>query len=223
MSGESILGKHGGYRQLRGFQVAQMVYDITVRFCERYIDRFSRTRDQMVQAARSGVQNIAEGSEAAATSKKTELKLTQVARASLEELKLDYEDFLRQHGLPQWDRHHPLRQRLVEARPQTADAVAAWVKEVARETPDDSRPTPSPTGSTRSTGSTSLPFHPLYAELSANAALTLVTVAGYLLDRHLQALSAAFEREGGFTERLYRVRSRSRQQQPSGPGGPAHG
>ncbi|MDX9981368.1 MAG: four helix bundle suffix domain-containing protein, partial [Lentisphaeria bacterium] len=110
----------------------------------------------------------------------------------------------------QWDRHHPLRQRLVEARPQTADAVAAWVKEFAREMPGNSRPNASPTAST------SLPFHPLYAELSANAALTLVTVAGYLLDRHLQALSAAFEREGGFTERLYRVRSRGRQ---TGSGG----
>jgi four helix bundle protein len=82
MDQERLIPKHGGYRKLLGFQVAQLVYDVTVRFCERYIDRFSRTRDQMVQAARSGVQNIAEGSQASATSKKTELKLTQVARAS---------------------------------------------------------------------------------------------------------------------------------------------
>ena len=96
--GESLIPKHGGYRNLKSFQLSQLVFDITVRFCEKYIDRFSRTKDQMVQAARSGVQNIAEGSQASATSKKTELKLTQVARASLEELKLDYEDFIRQKG-----------------------------------------------------------------------------------------------------------------------------
>jgi len=89
-----------GYRKLRSFQIAQLVFDVTVRFCDRYIEKRSRTHDQMVQAARSGVQNIAEGSQASGTSKKTELKLTNVARASLEELRLDYEDFLRQRGLP---------------------------------------------------------------------------------------------------------------------------
>ena len=87
---ERIIPPHGGYRKLRSFQTAQVVYDATVIFCERFVDKFSRTRDQMVQAARSGVQNIAEGSMASATSKKTELKLTNVARASLEELLLDY-------------------------------------------------------------------------------------------------------------------------------------
>ncbi|MDD2606020.1 MAG: four helix bundle protein, partial [Desulfobacteraceae bacterium] len=87
---EPLIPKHGGYRRLKSFQVAQLVYDVTVRFCELYVDRFSWTRDQMVQAARSGVQNIAEGSQASATSKKTELRLTNVARASLEELRLDY-------------------------------------------------------------------------------------------------------------------------------------
>ena len=73
-AGPSVLAVHGGYRKLQSFQVAQLVYDLTVRFCDRYIDRRSRTHDQMVQAARSGVQNIAEGSEAAATSSKMELK-----------------------------------------------------------------------------------------------------------------------------------------------------
>ena len=133
MSKEKLIGKHGGYARLKSFQVAQLVYDVTVRFCERYIDRFSRTRDQMVQAARSGVQNIAEGSQASATSKKTEIKLTQVARASLEELKLDYEDFLRQRDLPQWGRDDPLRQALVDRRCRTAEAVAAWIVERAKE------------------------------------------------------------------------------------------
>ena len=95
---ESLIPKHGGYRKLKSFQLAQLVYDVTVRFCDNYIDKRSRTHDQMVQAARSGVQNIAEGSMASATSKKTELKLTNVAKASLEELRLDYEDFFKASG-----------------------------------------------------------------------------------------------------------------------------
>ncbi len=129
---EKLIPKHGGFRKLKSFQVAQLVYDVTVRFCERYVDRFSRTRDQMVQAARSGVQNIAEGSQASATSKKMEIKLTQVARASLEELKLDYEDFLRQRGLAQWQRDNPLRQSLIVRRCQTADDVAWWIVDQVR-------------------------------------------------------------------------------------------
>src|ERR1700722_16787844 len=100
---EKLILPHGGYRKLKSFKVAQLTYDVTVRFCERYVDKRSRTHDQMVQAARSGVQNIAKGSQASGTSKKTELKLTNVARASLEELRLDYEDFLRQRQLPFWD------------------------------------------------------------------------------------------------------------------------
>jgi four helix bundle protein len=93
--GERLIPAHGGYRKLKSFRVAQLVYDVTVRFCDRYIERRSRTRDQMVQAARSGVQNFAGGSQASGTSRKMELKLTNVARASLEELRLDYEDFCR--------------------------------------------------------------------------------------------------------------------------------
>src|SRR6266436_7840786 len=98
---------HGGYRQLKSFQHAELVYDGTVKFCDRFIDRRSRTHDQMVQAARSGRQNIAEGSQASGTSKKFELKLVGVARASLEELLLDYEDFLRQRGLTLSGKDHP--------------------------------------------------------------------------------------------------------------------
>ena len=121
---DPLIPKHGGYRRLKSFQIAQLCYDVTVRFCDRYIDKRSRTHNQMVQAARSGVQNIAEGSAASGTSKKTELKLTSVARASLEELLLDYEDFLRQHGLPQWPKEDPRRAALVARRCTTADAVA---------------------------------------------------------------------------------------------------
>lgn len=104
---DDLIQRYGGYRQLRSFQCAQHVYDATVTFCDRFVNRYSRTRDQMIQAARSGVQNIAEGSMASATSKKIELKLTAVARASLEELLLDYQDFLRQRGLPLWRKNSP--------------------------------------------------------------------------------------------------------------------
>jgi len=130
---EPLIPKHGGYRKLKSFQLAQLVYDVTVRFCDRYIDRRSRTHDQMVQAARSGVQNIAEGSQASGTSRKTELKLTNVARSSLEELRLDYEDFLRQRGLPLWERDDPRRTALVARRCATADQVAQWVVEISRQ------------------------------------------------------------------------------------------
>ncbi|MDF1553712.1 MAG: four helix bundle suffix domain-containing protein [Deferrisomatales bacterium] len=206
MAGEPLIPKHGGYRKLKSFQVAQLVYDVTVRFCERYVDRFSRTRDQMVQAARSGVQNIAEGSQASGTSKKTELKLTNVARASLEELRLDYEDFLRQRGLPIWDREDPRRAALIARRCTTADEVAAWVKEQRLGQGGRSglagRGTTS-TASTLSTPST-------YPELAANAALVLIAVACGLLDRQLAAQADAFTTEGGFTERLYRTRKAQR-------------
>src|SRR5881628_3276410 len=127
---EKLIPLHGGYRKLKSFQVAQLVYDVTVRFCDRYIEKRSRTHDQMVQAARSGVQNIAEGSQASGTSRKMELKLTNVARASLEELRLDYEDYLRQRSLTLWPEDDLRRKALVARRCTTADAVAQWVKEV---------------------------------------------------------------------------------------------
>ena len=200
---EPLIPKHGGYRNLRSFQVAQLIYDITVRFCDRYVEKRSRTHDQMVQAARSGVQNIAEGSQASGTSKKTELKLTNVARASLEELRLDYEDFLRQRGLPIWTRDDPRRQALIDRRCATVDEVAAWV----REENDRGRSGQSgPHGQELPTPSTK----PTSPEIAANAALVLLAVACSLLDRQLAAQAKAFETEGGFTERLYRVRSAKR-------------
>lgn len=210
--GEGLIPKHGGYRNLKSFQIAQLVFDVTVRFCERYIDRFSRTRDQMVQAARSGVQNIAEGSQASGTSKKTELKLTNVAHASLEELRLDYEDFLRQRGLPLWAREDPRRKGLVARRCRTANEVAAWVVAVREQEGGQhghngqSITSTASTPSTMSTPSTKT----TYPEIAANAALTLLAVACSLLDRQLAAQAAAFEKEGGFTERLYRTRNKAR-------------
>lgn len=212
--GEPLIPKHGGYRRLKSFQVAQLVYDVTVRFCERYIDARSRTRDQMVQAARSGVQNIAEGSMASATSRKTELKLTNVGRASLEELRLDYEDFLRQRGLALWPRDDPRRKALVARRCATADEVARWVVEIHGQHGHDGRDGLDGRGRRESMGSiqsmSSIPSIS-YPEIAANAAHTLIGVAMALLDRQIAAQAAAFEAEGGFTERLYRVRKQKRQ------------
>lgn len=212
-----LIPKHGGYRKLKSFQIAQLVYDVTVRFCDRYINRFSRTRDQMVQAARSGVQNIAEGSQASATSKKTELKLTQVARASLEELKLDYEDFLRQRKFTRWQRGNPLRQELIDRRCETADQVAAWVVAVAKRGEPCGRNELGGQGTESFTKSTksikSILSTRIYPELSANAVLVLLAVACSLLDRQVERLAIDFESEGGFTERLYRVRTANRRKQ----------
>jgi four helix bundle suffix protein len=205
---EKLIPLHGGYRKLKSFQVAQLAYDVTVRFCDRYIEKRSRTHDQMVQAARSGVQNIAEGSQASGTSKKMELKLTNVARASLEELRLDYEDFLRQRGLPLWAREDARRAALIAARPATADDVAAWVRDVHGQNGQHGqggrgKPEQKSIQSTASTKSN-------YAEISANGALALLAVACSLLDRQIAAQEKAFVVEGGFTERLYKVRSAQR-------------
>lgn len=184
---EPLLPKHGGYRRLKRFQVAQLAFDVTVRFCDRYIDRRSRTHDQMVQAARSGVQNIAEGS---------------VAKANLEELRLDYEDFLRQWGLALWAPDDPRRKTLVARRCTSADEVAIWVRDHGL-TPDGQ------TG----LGVRSMPsMESMYSGAAANAALVLIGVAISLLDRQVQAQAAAFEQEGGFTERLYRTRQLRRRE-----------
>ncbi|MDB6028577.1 MAG: hypothetical protein JWM68_4800 [Verrucomicrobiales bacterium] len=216
MSDEKLILLHGGYRKLKSFQVAQLAYDVTVRFCERCVDKFSRTRDQMVQAARSGVQNIAEGSQASATSRKTELKLTNVARASLEELRLDHEDFLRQRGLPLWPREDPRRAELIRRRPTTADAVAQWAKDMRGPSGPDGQhgegKAPAATKSMLSTTS-------VYAEISANGVLALLGVACSLLDRQLASQEKAFVEEGGFTERLYRVRTQARSR-PTGKARP---
>ena len=202
---EPLIPKHGGYRHLKSFQVAQLAYDITVLFCDRHIGRRSRTHDQMVQAARSGVQNIAEGSQASGTSKKMEMKLTNVARASLEELRLDYEDFLRQRGLALWDWNDPRRAELIARRPGSIDGVTQWVRWVQEHNgqhgPDGHQEKPD-TPSMPSTSS--IPAEEGgHAEVMANGALALIAVATSLLDRQLAAQAAAFERDGGFTERLY--------------------
>lgn len=190
-----LIQKHGGYRKLKSYQIAQLIYDFTVRFCQRYIDRRSRTYDQMVQAARSGVQNIAEGSRASGTSKKTEIKLTNVARASLEELRLDYEGYLRQRGLALWNREDPRRKDLIALRPTNVDEVAKWIETVYQSEGS------LPKESTESSG---------YAGIAANAALTLIAVDDSLLRKQIEAQARNFENEGGFGERMYRFRMNKR-------------
>jgi len=182
-----LIPQHGGYRKLRSFQTAQLVYDATAIFCSRFVDKHSRTHDQMIQAARSGVQNIAEGSMASATSKKSELKLTGVARASLEELLLDYEDFLRQRGLQIWPKDSP---------------EALSVRGKYRSDRSD-----------RSDKSDKSDFYNIgtaSAEAAANTIICLINQASFLLGRQLRRLEQMFLEEGGFTERLYRERTRSR-------------
>jgi four helix bundle suffix protein len=210
---EPLIPKHGGYCRLKSFQLAQLIYDVMVRFCDRYIDKYSRTHDQMVQAARSGVQNVAEGSQASGTSKKTELKLTNVARSSLEELRLDYQDFLRQRGLEEWPPGHPALVRFKAKRCATLGQVQAWVaaeRELARtskglhgqsrtNTDAHGQAGRNPSVRVRESPCSSVPG---FAHLAANAALSLLSLCCCLLDRQLAAQAKAFENEGGFTERL---------------------
>ncbi|MBI5868003.1 MAG: four helix bundle protein [candidate division Zixibacteria bacterium] len=215
MTGDPLILPHGGYRKLKSFRIAQLVYDLTVRFCDQFIEKRSRTRDQMVQAARSAVQNIAEGSQLSGTSKKMELKLTNVARASLEELRLDYEDFLRQRGLPQWAPEHPALKRFKGKRCSTLEQVRVWVGEEQRKWMGLTRTgTDEHMGNSESSESVSVrvgPLGPFAPEVFvANAALSLLNLCCYLLDQQLRAQANAFERDGGFTERLYRHRHRNK-------------
>ncbi|GAB4220254.1 MAG: hypothetical protein Kow001_01340 [Acidobacteriota bacterium] len=178
----------GGYRKLRSFQAATLIYDATVSSCDRFLDRRSRTVDQMVQAARSGRQNIAEGSRASAASSQTELRLVSVARASLDELLLDYEDFLRQRGYRQWGKDDPQAQavRSLAQRPSTPPG------------------TPGPFG----------PYTPWLAHeepaVVANAMICLIHQTNYLLDRQIAALERDFIQRGGYSERLAAARTAQR-------------
>jgi four helix bundle suffix protein len=200
----SPLLPHGGYEHLRSYKVAEAVYDATVVFCDRFIEKRSRTHDQMVQAARSGVRNISEGSGAAATSRKTEMKLTNVARASLnDELAKDYKSFLIQQGLRVWHKDSPealaMRERL------KSDVVQALP--------------PAAPGAVRLTGLAGLSDFVAKAspELAANAMLCAVNQASYLLKRQLESQGRDFLQHGGFTESLYAARSQARASQASDP------
>jgi four helix bundle suffix protein len=174
---------HGGYRNLFGYQKAEIIYDGTVYFTNRFFNKYDRTVGQMVQAARSGKQNIAEASMASATSKETEIKLTNVARASLEELLIDYEDFLRTKKLPVWEKNHRLVVRIRELNRSTpSPTYETFRKAIEHESP----------------------------EICANTMITLIKIATYLLKQQINSLEAAFLREGGLRERMTKARLEER-------------
>jgi len=178
----NFIDPHGGFRNLKSYQMSEIVYDGTVVFCDRWIGRRSRTHDQMVQAARSGKQNIAEGSMASGTSKKFELKLVGVARASLEELLLDYQDFLRQRKLPLWEKNHS------KAKTIRSLAYASHRSYMTYRTYIEGTP----------------------PEVAANTLICLVHQTNFLLDQQLRQLEKQFLEQGGFTEKLYRARHNTR-------------
>lgn len=201
MQDRKKLRPSGGYRQMASFQTATVIYDATYWFCERFLDSRSRTVDQMVQAARSGRQNIAEGSRAAATSSQTELRLVNVARASLEELLLDYEDYLRHRRFPQWAADCP---------------EASAVRAVSRTFRHDQ---------THVSDQDRYRIYSRWLEhedpaVRANAIICLIHQANYLLDRQIMALEAAFVEGGGYSEQLATARLRQRAKDRSDPTDP---
>jgi four helix bundle suffix protein len=175
---EGFIPPHGGYRKLISYQKSEIIYDATVVFTERYFGKYDRTKEQMVQAARSGKQNIAEASMASATSKETEIKLTNVAKASLEELMIDYEDFLRTRKLEIWGRDHRLTQRFRELNRTPNATYETYVKALEHEDP----------------------------AISANAMISLINIVIYLLKQQIKKLEQEFIQQGGLRERMTRAR-----------------
>jgi four helix bundle suffix protein len=185
---EGFIPPHGGYEKLFSYPKTQIIYDATVRFCDRFIDKKSRTHDQMVQAARSGNKIIAEGSRISGTSKEAELKLTNVARASLEELLGDYHDYLRQHGHRLWDKNS--REALYVRKLGKKDNLSY---EDFREFVETRPP-----------------------EVVANILISLIHQANYLLDQQLRRLERDFLEQGGLRERMTRARLAYRAKQKEG-------
>ena len=184
-SPDGFIPPHGGYEKLLAYQKAVVVYDATLRFCDRFVDKRSRTHDQMVQAARSGKQNILEGSEASGTSKETEIKLTGVAKASLKELLEDYRDFMRNRGIEEWAPTHPYALRLRRLNRTPGANYETFKKGVEHSDP----------------------------AICANVIAGLIKVTIYLLDRQLQRLEQDFLKQGGLRERMTRARLAARRQQ----------
>lgn len=176
---------HGGYQNLFSFQKAQIVFDATVYFCQRFLDKRDRTYDQMVQAARSGKQNIVEGSQVSGTSKEFEIKLTNVARASLEELLTDYRDFLRVRKLAEWTPDHPYAQRLRQLNRTPGANYETFRRGIEHADP----------------------------AICANVIIGLIKVTNFLLDRQIQALERAFLKQGGLREAMTRARLSHRARQ----------
>ncbi|SDX20838.1 four helix bundle suffix domain-containing protein [Aequorivita viscosa] len=175
---ENILPPHGGYRSLLTFQKAEIIYDGTVFFCRQHLPRFDRTIDQMVQAARSGKQNIAEASMASGTSKEMEIKLTNVARASLEELVLDYEDFMRTHNIPTWERTHPYSKRFDQLNRTSNANYQTFKKAIENQE----------------------------LQIVTNVLRSLINVTTYLLKKQIATLEKQFIKDGGFKEKMYKAR-----------------
>lgn len=178
----TFIPSHGGYQRLRSYQKALIVYDATVYFCDRFINKRSRTHDQMVQAARSGKQNIVEGSEASGTSKEAEIKLTGVAKASQKELLEDYRDFMRNRGIMEWTPDHSYAQRLRRLNRTPSANYQTFRKGI--EHPDPA--------------------------ICANVIVGLIKVTCYLLDQQLRRLERDFLKEGGLRERMTRTRLAAR-------------
>ena len=181
---------HGGYQDLLSYQKALIVYDATVHFCDRFFGKFDRTREQMIQAARSGKQNILEGSQASGTSKETEIKLTNVARASQEELLEDYRDFMRDRGIEEWTLDHPYTHRLRRLNRTPGASYDTFKKGIEHRDP----------------------------AICANVIVGLIKVTCYLLDQQLRRLERDFLREGGLRERMTRARFAARARQERSPG-----
>lgn len=180
---KGFIPTHGGYRSLFSYQKAEIIYDGTVYFTNRFFHKYDRTVGQMVQAARSGKQNIAEASMASGTSKETEIKLTNVARASLEELQIDYEDFLRTQKLPLWEKEHRLVNRLRELNKSAPKPTyQTFQKAIEHESP----------------------------EICANTMISLIKICTYLLKQQIKQLEIAFIKEGGLRERMTKARSDER-------------
>lgn len=175
---DGFIPVHGGYRNLITYQKSEIIYDGTVYFTKRFFKKYDRTIDQMVQAARSGKQNIAEASMASATSKETEIKLTNVARASLEELLIDYEDFLRSNKLPLWGKEHRLTIRFRELNRTPNATYQTYIKAIENPEP----------------------------EICANSMICLIKIVTYLLSRQIKTLEAEFIRQGGMRERMTKAR-----------------
>ena len=179
---QGFIPTHGGYRNLITYRKAEIIYDGTVYFTKRFYKKFDRTIDQMVQAARSGKQNIAEASMASATSKETEIKLTNVARASLEGLLIDYEDFLRTNKMKKWEKDHRLVLRFRELNKTPNATYQTYVKAI--ENPDP--------------------------EICANSMICLIKIVTYLLNQQIKSLEQTFLNEGGLRERMTRARIEKR-------------
>jgi len=175
---EGFIPLHGGYKNLITYQKSEIIYDGTIYFTKRFYQKYDRTIDQMVQAARSGKQNIVEASMASGTSKETEIKLTNVARASLEELKIDFQDFLRTQKLPIWDKEHKLTTRFRELNKTPNATYETYQKALENEQP----------------------------EICANSMICLINIVSYLLAQQIKSLEKSFISEGGLRERMTKAR-----------------